>query len=172
MRNLKENHLGIKKLHLNRKGRICWILLKVILDLKEMFSRKRMVRLMIQLFCNHLKSLLRIFVLVNINKLIFKYLNVNSLRNKFDILSEQIKGSIDIFMASETKLKLKLKTKTETKLSSLKANFYWKAFIHHLDLIVTEMVEELCFTHGKISRQFVKPWFPFCGKLFYWDQPV
>ena len=60
----------------------------------------------------------------NINKLIFKYLNVNSLRNKFDILSEQIKGSIDIFMASETKLKLKLKTKTETKLSSPKANFY------------------------------------------------
>ena len=40
----------------------------------------------------------------NINKLIFGLLNVNSLRNKFDIHSEQIKGSIDIFMVSEMKL--------------------------------------------------------------------
>ena len=40
----------------------------------------------------------------NINKLIFGHLNVNSLRNKFDILSEQIKGSIHVFMVSETKL--------------------------------------------------------------------
>ena len=40
----------------------------------------------------------------NINKLIFGHLNINSLRNKFDILSEQVKGSIDIFMVSKTKL--------------------------------------------------------------------
>ena len=40
----------------------------------------------------------------NINKLILGHLNINSLRNKFDILSEQVKGSIDIFMVSETKL--------------------------------------------------------------------
>ena len=40
----------------------------------------------------------------NINNLIFGHLNINSLRNKFDILSEQVKGSIDIFMVSETKL--------------------------------------------------------------------
>ena len=40
----------------------------------------------------------------NINKLIFGHLNINSLRNKFDLLCEQTKGSIDIFMISETKL--------------------------------------------------------------------
>ena len=40
----------------------------------------------------------------NINKLIFGHLNINSLRNKFDLLYEQIKGSIGIFMISETKL--------------------------------------------------------------------
>ena len=34
----------------------------------------------------------------NMNKLIFGHLNINSLRNKFDLLSEQIKGSIDILM--------------------------------------------------------------------------
>ena len=39
----------------------------------------------------------------NINRLIFGHLNFNSLRNKFDLLCEQIKGSIDIVI-SETKL--------------------------------------------------------------------
>ena len=36
--------------------------------------------------------------------MIFGHLNVKSQRNNFAILSEQIKGSIDIFMAPETKL--------------------------------------------------------------------
>ena len=40
----------------------------------------------------------------NINRLIFGHLSINSLRNKFDLLCEQIKGSIDIFMIFETKL--------------------------------------------------------------------
>ena len=39
----------------------------------------------------------------NMNKLIFAHLNINSLRNKFDLLSEQIKGSVDILIISETK---------------------------------------------------------------------
>ena len=38
------------------------------------------------------------------NKLIFGHLNINSLRNKFDLLSEQVKGSIDILMVSGTEL--------------------------------------------------------------------
>ena len=40
----------------------------------------------------------------NMNKLIFGHLNINSLRNKFDFFSEQVKGSKDILMVSETKL--------------------------------------------------------------------
>ena len=36
----------------------------------------------------------------NLNKLIFGHLNINSLRNKFDLFSEQVKGSIDILMVS------------------------------------------------------------------------
>ena len=41
----------------------------------------------------------------NINRLVFGYyLNINSLRTKFNFLCEQIKGSIDIFMVSESKL--------------------------------------------------------------------
>ena len=40
----------------------------------------------------------------NTNKSIFRHLNINSLRNKFDLLCKQIKGPIDFFMISETKL--------------------------------------------------------------------
>ena len=37
------------------------------------------------------------------NKLIFGHLNINnSLRNKLDLLSKEVKGSIDIFTVSET----------------------------------------------------------------------
>ena len=38
------------------------------------------------------------------NKLIFGLLNINSLRNKFGLFSEQVKGSIYILMVAETKL--------------------------------------------------------------------
>lgn len=38
------------------------------------------------------------------NKLIFAHLNVNSSRNKSDILSEQFEGFLGILMPSETKL--------------------------------------------------------------------
>ena len=40
----------------------------------------------------------------NVNKLAFGQLNINSLRNKFDMLSELIKGFVDVFRISETKL--------------------------------------------------------------------
>ena len=37
----------------------------------------------------------------NLNKLIFAHLNINSIRNKFGLLSEQIKGNADILIISE-----------------------------------------------------------------------
>ena len=40
----------------------------------------------------------------NSNKLIFTHINVNSLRNKFESLSTQVKGNIDVLMVSETKI--------------------------------------------------------------------
>ena len=40
----------------------------------------------------------------NVNKLVFGQLNVNLLRNNFNMLSELIKGFVDVFMISETKL--------------------------------------------------------------------
>ena len=40
----------------------------------------------------------------NLNKLIFAHLNLNSIPNKFELLSGQIKGNIDVLMISETKI--------------------------------------------------------------------
>ena len=39
----------------------------------------------------------------NLSKLIFAYLHLNSIRNKFEFLSEQVKGNIDVLMVSEAK---------------------------------------------------------------------
>ena len=51
--------------------------------------------------CNNtLKSLRK----DNLNKLISAHLNINSIRNKFELLSEQIKGNVDVLMISETKI--------------------------------------------------------------------
>ena len=40
----------------------------------------------------------------NLDKLIFAHLNINSIRNKFNYLSEQIRGNVDILLVSETKV--------------------------------------------------------------------
>ena len=40
----------------------------------------------------------------NLNRLTFAHLNINSIRNKFEFLSTQVKGNIDILMISETKI--------------------------------------------------------------------
>ena len=38
------------------------------------------------------------------NKIFVGQLIINSIRNKFDFLAQQVKGNIDILMISETKL--------------------------------------------------------------------
>ena len=40
----------------------------------------------------------------DINRLMMGHLNINSIRNKFEIDSNSIKGSLDILMISKTKL--------------------------------------------------------------------
>ena len=40
----------------------------------------------------------------NANKLVFALININSLRNKFELLVDQVKGNIDVLMISETKI--------------------------------------------------------------------
>ena len=41
---------------------------------------------------------------LNPNKLMITQIGVNSIKNKFDLLSDKMKGNIDILMFSETKI--------------------------------------------------------------------
>ena len=50
--------------------------------------------------CSILGSLRR----KHLKKLIIAHLNINSLRNKFEFLVDQIKGKVDLLMVAETKL--------------------------------------------------------------------
>ena len=40
----------------------------------------------------------------NASKLVFAHLNINSIRNKFQLLVNQVKGNIDVLIISETKI--------------------------------------------------------------------
>ena len=40
----------------------------------------------------------------NLNRVILAQLNINSIRNKFNLLAEGIKGKVDVLMISETKI--------------------------------------------------------------------
>ena len=44
--------------------------------------------------------------IANINRLMIGHININSIRNKFEMLSNSIKGNLDTLMISETKLYL------------------------------------------------------------------
>ena len=50
------------------------------------------------------KQILKNILNSNVNKLTFGHLNINSLRNKFDQLTEMVKGFVDIFLISESKV--------------------------------------------------------------------
>ena len=63
----------------------------------------------------------------NLKRVILAQLNINSLRNKFDLLAEGIKRKIDVLMTSETKI-------DETFPSR---QFYIEGFTHLTDLIET-----------------------------------
>ena len=41
---------------------------------------------------------------VNLNRVIFAHLNIYSTRNEFELLSEQIKGNLDVLIISQTKI--------------------------------------------------------------------
>ena len=44
----------------------------------------------------------------NLNRVILSQININSIRNKTELLSEAVSGNIDILMVSETKIEPKV----------------------------------------------------------------
>ena len=82
--------------------KICLILLRVVesLIMKKICMVKRIACLMTFSESDVEKALKDIYI-SNVSKLIFGHLNINSLRKKFDLLSEQVKGSIDILILTK-----------------------------------------------------------------------
>ena len=50
------------------------------------------------------KTILKSIRQKNPNKSVVAHININSLRNKFGLLVDQVKGNIDVLMISETKI--------------------------------------------------------------------
>ena len=40
----------------------------------------------------------------HLNRLVLAHLNINSLRNKINLLADQVKGNVDVLAVAETKL--------------------------------------------------------------------
>ena len=99
--NIKEDHLGVKKFHLNKKGNS--VLAKNFLKYLRMYVK----------YTSELSEpsdeyvifkSLRDIRIKNLNRIVFAHLNINSLRNKFDLLTDLIMGNADVSVISETKL--------------------------------------------------------------------
>ena len=51
-----------------------------------------------------LKVLIKDILIKNLNRIFLAHLNINSLRNKLDLLADQVKGNVDVLAILETKL--------------------------------------------------------------------
>ena len=114
---MKSRHLNGSKLHLNRRGTP--ILQNTFTKvLSSIFSRQKDENCVASPLLNeeyipeaknyvdkiNINAELRSLRGKNLNKLIIGHLSINSLRNKFELLTHQIKDNIVIFMISEAKL--------------------------------------------------------------------
>ena len=113
---LKPNHQNRGKLHRNQKGSkvLGDAFLKEISNVfswqysdevsrlnnegrKSKFSLEDKTRI-------DAKFILKSIRQENTNKLVFAHININSLRNTFELLVDQVKGNIDVLMIFETKI--------------------------------------------------------------------
>ena len=115
--NLEEHHLGTEMLHLNNKGNSAfsknilhfieiWIANTNILDeirVRRILKDKPHSNLSDMRDSSEGKNLVH-FRKCNQNKLVIIHININSLRNKFELLTEKTKGNVDILLISETKI--------------------------------------------------------------------
>ena len=50
------------------------------------------------------KTKLKDIRIANLNRIVISHININSIRNKFELLAEAVMGNVDIFMVTETKI--------------------------------------------------------------------
>ena len=59
---------------------------------------------------DNFKDALKKLSIKNLNRVIISQININSIRNKIELLSEAVLGNIDILMVSETKIDMSFPT--------------------------------------------------------------
>ena len=112
IRSINESHFWIKKLHLNRKGNSTsaknlinyletywWEVSESNMFLKECISSSSGTKLAKNAPCT-----LYMIKQNNLNRVIFANININSIRNNFDMLASQIDGNADVIMISRSKI--------------------------------------------------------------------
>ena len=50
------------------------------------------------------KTKLKDIRITNLNRIVISHININSIRNKFELLAEAVMGNVDILMVTETKI--------------------------------------------------------------------
>ena len=117
-------HLNASKLYLNKNGNPIFVLnlkqfsnnLKesfclnghtcISLSFNNMYSDEKnflSISLSDLSTCDHFADDLKHFRIKNLNKIIIAKININCVRNKFDLLLLNLKGNIDIMLITETK---------------------------------------------------------------------
>ena len=112
--NIIEEHLGSKKLHLNKRGNsiLAKNILKFLRDsywnddilncgMKYDECKSKLPSISVNsISVRNIRDVRKI----NLKRIILAHLNINSIRNKFNKLVDQIKGNVDIMVISKTKL--------------------------------------------------------------------
>ena len=102
---------------------------------------------------NNENNVLKNLRLKNSNKVIIGHININSLRNKFELLTEMVRDKVDLLMIFETKLDS----------SFPNAQFYMKSYSYRLDRnskkggiilyvredIPSKLINSSCIDHDK-----------------------
>ena len=129
--NITENHLHLKKLLPNSKGNTAFA--KNLKNFTENLENSPIWRdsdehKSLRKFCKTIKIV---------------HINISFIRNKLDLLSDQVKGNVDILIVSETKIDESFRY-DNSKLMDL---------IHLFELIETRKVVAQCRIFGKICQQ-------------------
>ena len=76
------------------------------------------------------KTKLKDIRITNLNRIVISHININSIRNKFELLAEAVMENVDVLMVTETKM-INL---------SQQANLFYLVSLHHI--VLTELKRE------------------------------
>ena len=99
----RNSHPNKGNLHLNQKGTkvVEWYFVK---KLSKQFDVCDSDESLDAESATDRKHFLKLLPTSNPDKLVFAHLNINSIRNKFEMLSDQIKDKIEVLLVSEPKI--------------------------------------------------------------------